>query len=187
MYPTGLKYDLFTTASVDNIDHNPSSNTAMSCFHGTVVQHPTQCKLGRARELTTPKTEKENRRVQQLPSLYANVPPCFVSISRGSCRPPEHILLCEVPQDTDQVAQKWLDHLSVAMLDACQRWAAFNTTDSRGCAKLITPMEVMPLFIEKAESLAMMYHSMNVGKAVMEHLNTGQIPALVADAPYMLS
>ncbi|KAJ8873240.1 hypothetical protein PR048_026874 [Dryococelus australis] len=111
------------------------------------------------------KTEKGNRRVQQLPPLYTNVSPCFVSISRVSCRLPEDILSREVPQDTDP------------------SWVAFNTADSCGCDKLITPMEVMPLFTEKAQSLAKMLHTMNVVKAVVEQLNPGQIPVLEADAP----
>ena len=35
---------VFTTAAVDNIDHNPSATTAKDSFHGTgisLVQHPT--------------------------------------------------------------------------------------------------------------------------------------------------
>lgn len=38
-----LRVNLFTTAAVDNIDHNPSSSTSDSSFHGTaisVIQHP---------------------------------------------------------------------------------------------------------------------------------------------------
>ncbi|KAJ8881586.1 hypothetical protein PR048_018070 [Dryococelus australis] len=166
--PPDLTHDLFTTASVVNTDHNPLSDTAMSCFHGTaisVVQLPTQCKHGRARELTTPKTEKGIRRVQQLPPLYANVPPCFVSISRVSCRPPEDILSCEIPKDPDPVAQKWLDHLSVAMLPRVGMVLTQQT------------------FVDEAQFLAMMLHTMNVVKAVVEHLNPGQIPVSVADAP----
>ncbi|KAK3730385.1 hypothetical protein QZH41_004674 [Actinostola sp. cb2023] len=42
--PSNLRLDLFTTAAVDNIDHNPSSTTAHDSFHGTGIslfQHPT--------------------------------------------------------------------------------------------------------------------------------------------------
>ena len=41
--PPELKGGLFTTAAVDNIDHNPSSTTAHDSFHGTGIslfQHP---------------------------------------------------------------------------------------------------------------------------------------------------
>lgn len=35
--PTLLRKGLFTTCAVDNLDHNPSSTTAKSSFHGTGV------------------------------------------------------------------------------------------------------------------------------------------------------
>ncbi len=34
VYPPSLKKNLFTTAAVDNIDHNPRSTTAEGSFHG---------------------------------------------------------------------------------------------------------------------------------------------------------
>jgi len=42
--PSKLKTSLFTTGSVDNIDHNPSSRTVKDSFHGTAIsltEHPT--------------------------------------------------------------------------------------------------------------------------------------------------
>ena len=33
--PAKLRKGIFTTTAVDNIDHNPSSNTARESFHGT--------------------------------------------------------------------------------------------------------------------------------------------------------
>jgi hypothetical protein len=41
--PPKLRQGVFTTAAVDNIDHNPSSTTSKSFFHGTgisIFQHP---------------------------------------------------------------------------------------------------------------------------------------------------
>ena len=41
--PPLLQGKVFTTAAVDNIDHNPSSTTSKSSFHGTgisIFQHP---------------------------------------------------------------------------------------------------------------------------------------------------
>ena len=41
--PPELKCGLFTTAAIDNIDHNPSSTSAHDAFHGTaqsLFQHP---------------------------------------------------------------------------------------------------------------------------------------------------
>ena len=47
---------VFTTAAVDNIDHNPSSVTAQGAFHGTGIslfQHPTSDTLGEEREVVS--------------------------------------------------------------------------------------------------------------------------------------
>ena len=41
--PPKLKEDILTTASVDNIDHNPSARTAKDSFRGaarSLTQHP---------------------------------------------------------------------------------------------------------------------------------------------------
>ena len=41
--PPELHSGVFTTAAIDNIDHNPSSTTAVEAFHGTgisLIQHP---------------------------------------------------------------------------------------------------------------------------------------------------
>ena len=43
--PPTLRKGLFTTAAIDNIDHNPSSATATEAFHGnsiSIFQHPEQ-------------------------------------------------------------------------------------------------------------------------------------------------
>ena len=47
--PPTLKGNVFTTAAVDNIDHNPSATTAKDSFHGTgisLLQHPTSADEG---------------------------------------------------------------------------------------------------------------------------------------------
>ena len=43
--PPSMRKRLFTTAAVDNTDHNPTSTTASSSFHGTSIslfQHPSE-------------------------------------------------------------------------------------------------------------------------------------------------
>ncbi|VDI15847.1 Hypothetical predicted protein [Mytilus galloprovincialis] len=47
--PAFIKGQMFTTAAVDNIDHNPSSTTSKSSFHGTgisIFQHPIKDNIG---------------------------------------------------------------------------------------------------------------------------------------------
>ena len=52
--PPTLKSNVFTTAALDNIDHNPSSTTAEGSFHGTGIslfQQPTMKNSGAERDI----------------------------------------------------------------------------------------------------------------------------------------
>ena len=54
--PTHLRKGLLTVGAMDNIDHNPSSTTADSSFHGTgisIIQFPTVNNTGTAIELVS--------------------------------------------------------------------------------------------------------------------------------------
>ena len=73
--PPYLTHGIFTTATVDNIDHNPSSTTASDLLHGTVItvaQHPVESS-GRITdsylEMGTAKT------MRPLPRTYVQVMP----------------------------------------------------------------------------------------------------------------
>ena len=74
--PSQLCKGLFVAGALDNIDHNPSSTTAQSSFHGTgisIIQFPTHDNIGICREpltLAKESTEKE----PQLPPSYTTVP-----------------------------------------------------------------------------------------------------------------
>ena len=79
--PSKLLDGIFTTAAVDNIDHNPSSTSSHDSFHGTaislVVQHPTIKKLGtdRATDVFNPGESSTSKKIASLPSYYTEVPP----------------------------------------------------------------------------------------------------------------
>lgn len=77
-----LKYGLFTTAAIDNIDHNPSSTTAKDSFHGTGIslfQHPTANFSGieRHRDEASPQSVPANKKmtIPELPEFYTHIPP----------------------------------------------------------------------------------------------------------------
>jgi hypothetical protein len=79
--PPQLKGGLFTTAAVDNIDHNPSSTSAHDSFHGTGIslfQHPSDAFTGVQRNVATNPDNTQRgrkRKAAQLPDTYTNVPP----------------------------------------------------------------------------------------------------------------
>lgn len=76
--PPKLRKGIFTTSAVDNIDHNPSSTTAIGSLHGTGIslfQHPTAENGGQEREAIITQATEPLKRLQTLPGEYANVPP----------------------------------------------------------------------------------------------------------------
>ena len=88
MCPTKLRDGLFTTAGVDNIDHNPTSTRAHDSFHGTaisLVQHPTTEVPGNERGMSTfepsTPTSKTLKKVAQFPSDFREVLPAVLRSS----------------------------------------------------------------------------------------------------------
>ena len=71
-----MKIGVFTTAAVDNIDHNPISKTAEESFHCTGIslfQHPTKSNHGL--EQFSLEAEVESDKLIELPEAYTNVKP----------------------------------------------------------------------------------------------------------------
>ena len=81
--PPRLKGGIFTTAAVDNIDHNPSSISSHDSFHGTGIslfQHPTEKNNDENSGVQLPADAiQDNIRAQKkalmLPEFYTTVPP----------------------------------------------------------------------------------------------------------------
>ena len=70
--------NLFTTAAVDNIDHNPSSTAAKHSFHGTNIslfQHKTSQDDGVVRNSISIEGLSTSRLVHNLPHYYTDVAP----------------------------------------------------------------------------------------------------------------
>ena len=93
--PPKLRNQVFTTAAVDNIDHNPSSTTSSDSFHGTaisLVQHPTVEETGIDRCTNViDGAVKSQQKLCSLPDAYANVPAASLPKKQlyASCVPEE--------------------------------------------------------------------------------------------------
>ena len=75
--PPKLCKTLFTTAGVDNIDHNPSSTTLTDSFHGmaiSLVQHPIQENKGVDRQITEDYLSGEKKKTMRAASPAYHVP-----------------------------------------------------------------------------------------------------------------
>jgi hypothetical protein len=81
--PPNLKCGLFTTAAVDNLDHNPSSTTSTESFHGTgisIFQHPSPycCGTPRSMPALTNVSCDKSLKVPCLPLAYTTVLPALL-------------------------------------------------------------------------------------------------------------
>ncbi|KAJ8890089.1 hypothetical protein PR048_009596 [Dryococelus australis] len=92
---------LFTTACIDNIDHNPSSNTAKSFLHGTamsLMQHPILENSGHTREAVL---QPECTKIQKDPS-------CAL-FNRNQITEPEELILPHLESAPNIKEYEWLE------------------------------------------------------------------------------
>ena len=71
-----LRKGLLTTVAINNTDHNPSSKTAKSSFHGTsisIFQHPINNNFGEQREMLHIAEWQSTKKEPPLPRSYTNV------------------------------------------------------------------------------------------------------------------
>ena len=142
--PPKLRNGLFTTAAVDNIDHNPSSATAKDSFHGTgisLMQHPSHTHGGTDRGvLVIHQGGSSTKSVTPLPSAYTFVPPAAfrtkdfnAPIVQGPVRPSD--LLVTAAAKEDEYA--WLNKVKTAVDDHTHysRWLSVHIRDMITLAK----------------------------------------------------
>ena len=198
VYPPNLRLQLFTTAAVDNIDHNPSSTTANDSFHGTSIslfQHVTTNEPGISRERTPlTKTAAGTKKVIALPESYTQVPPA--SLPNKNIPVPN--MLQQQTKGGDNVDTafaeefNWLQNVnSIIQAESLENetrlsWAAYHcagglTQNAISASSALCAL--LPLFPDEAKSVAMIKHSMNVIKASVEYINPCQIPVIAFDQP----
>ena len=191
-----LVKNIFTTGAVDNLDHNPSSTTSSSSFHGTaisIMQHPApEDDIRHARPVIDAKSQGK-RSIPQLPASYATVHPAALFNKNPVVPPvfgPVRPDIRDTPTAVDE-EHEWLEHVNnnmemedlVITKDSNLSWAAFHA-DKQGVSHTqSTITALLPLFLEKAATVAMIKHSMDVVKATVQHLNPGQTPVLTMDQP----
>lgn len=81
--PPKLRGKLFTTAAVDNIDHNPSSTSSHDSFHGTGIslfQHADNNFSGILRDIpVSSDSSSKSKKIGNLPESYMTVEPVVLS------------------------------------------------------------------------------------------------------------
>lgn len=195
MCPPKLRNNVFVTAGVDNIDHNPSS-TAHDSFHGTaisLIQHPTAENRGTERD--TPvldATVQAEKRVAPLPMTFYNVPPAALHVKDPLVpKVPNAVDLTEtaVSDSGKEVEYKWLDKvIELTSWDALEKddyisWAAFHASNQPKTTFEPAMVTLLPMFQENAHSVAMIRHAMDMVKSLVHHVNPDQVPVVTLDQP----
>ena len=191
--PPKLRGDVFTSAAVDNLDHNPSSTTAQDSFHGTgisLLQHPDCDSQGTDRGIVIMSGPSNVKAVGHLPNYYTDVQP----VSSPSKKPP-------IPSGTQNLLQRTVAEAEMGqekmwlqvVRDACDNddvqcsgnisWSAYHAHKQLVRNVIVTPTALLPLFHDQAHSVAMIRHAMDVVKAAVNKLNPGQVPVVTLDQP----
>jgi len=188
--PAGLRKGIFSVGALDNIDHNPSSTTSQSSFHGTgisILQFPTEDNPGEHRPpIVLPPTGNQR---QFIPESYATVP--AVALTPSSVEVPE----CNMKTSTSRLADAktqencWMEHARqrLSKTELCSEdaiaWAAYHSSMQLPGSDPPALTSLLPLFYEKAATPAMIKHGMNVLRQAITFLNPAQIPVITFDQP----
>ena len=142
--PSKLRGELFTTAAVDNIDHNPSSTSSQSAFHGTaisLVQHPCNSELGTPRDTDVfdPSEPSTSKTISHLPSSYSEVTPMALPIGDlNAPEVPQQLLTSRVSlfDESDYDEEDWLSNTQELVAKEKLQpkdfvsWAAYRASQS---------------------------------------------------------
>ena len=155
--PPNLKKDVFITAAVDNIDHNPSYTTASDSFHGTAIpltNHLSDSCPGVERDVIHGTIASPSKTDIYIPSRYSTFPPAtlqnkhpVVPQLQGYFNPTDDSI-----SEATEKEHQWLDAVAKLLnkdhfeTDDYISWAVFHAKMQP--AKIFTKAKIalMPLF-----------------------------------------
>ena len=155
--PPSLKYGIFTSCTIYNIDHNLSSSTAKKSFHGTsisIFQHPTVEEEYIPFKLDS--RETYDQFVRELPSNYTEIMP-----SRGGKAEPLPSQASNISNEKSiaEEALLWTTKLTTTegtLLDRISFSAFYSQQVVKNICK--STSQLMPLLQESINSPAMVRH-----------------------------
>ena len=151
--PPTMRGNLFTTAAVDNIDHNPSSTTAKHSFHGTsisMLQHKTSQDDGVVRSSVPIDRLSTSKSVNDLPDYYTDVPPVSVGV-KGSPVPagtPVSLQRNDYKSHKEE-ENRWLKNVHETLLDPETEapknisWAAYHANRYQKKDLIVSPSALL--------------------------------------------
>ena len=187
---------VFTICLADNIDHNPSSTTCSSSFHGfsmSLLQFPNQEEKVESTNVMNPSVMGRDN-VSALPDFYTVMQDISLQkdetyyVPKLPCN--SHLEPC-CPNLIITIKEEynWLKHaFSLTYKDELLQedyisWSAYNASISELPTRPNTPTIMLPLFRENANNPTTLYHSLHLTIRMTDFLNAGQTPILEVDQP----
>ena len=182
-----LKRQMFTTAAIDNVDHNSTSNTSKSHFHGTSIspfQHPDVYNTSKHMNFHLSRQHKDKQGQFELPLYYTDISPV------GTIKSNAPILQTntdsrDITLDSLDECKGWLTSVNstfsgedMLAVSNCN-WAAYNEANINA----ETPSTLLPLINESINSPAMVKHCMKAIRKIIQHINPNQITIISGDQP----
>lgn len=188
--PPHLTFGVFTTAAVDNIDHNPRSNSANYSFHGTgisLIQHYDQPNNDDHRQVihlgksdfsnkSKPSLPKSYYEITSLPTIDGQVPLSSVNW--------DFTLLSKKPLEC---VKNWLESCNQLFSEDSDKeiisWSAYN---SRLCADISnykSTSVMLPLIKDNINSQTVVRHTMDIVISTTKKINPEQTPVWTGDQP----
>lgn len=180
--PLQLRHDLVTVGAINYIDHNPSSTTAYGSRHGTamtIMQHPTEHNKGQDRHEIN---ADASRSTYDLPDSYTIVPPlckATIQVPNITTQTSESNLHDAIGEENDWLAStsELVMHEKFMITRLC---LGRHYTQPKNDHQLLH-QALFPLFIEKADSPAMIKHGMDIIISATRFFNPGQMSILACD------
>ena len=172
--PPALRKTLYTTAAVDNIDHNPIATTAKDSFHGTGIslfQFRNSHATGDSHVVSAfDETLCESQTVKPMSESYSNVPPAVLKekkkqTNKHTCN--AHRCIAVLQNSTEEAEVKkefcWLRHAQEKVEDSFDgslniSWSAFHSDRESEKDMLPSLTALFPLAEEQSKSVAMIRH-----------------------------
>ena len=167
--PLVLRKNLFTTAAVDNLDHNPSSTTKQGAFHGAGIS---------MRQIPDIQPDLLRKLIPTLPESYTTL--TLVTAKQDVVIPPtQSTLTCDHELVNEEA--KWQSNTrrliseDVYSVDDPISWAAFHSNQEPPHDFELTIGSLLPVFPDDSKCVEMIRHAMDVVQQAVHHLNPGQV------------
>ena len=188
--PASVLTNVFTTAAIDNIDHNPTSATSTDSFHGTsitIIQHPDT-------EVTVPKgidlsgVPWSRRVTSRLPNSYTSLPPTGNPTSDLAVSCVNSSLSTYPTPDYLPLLNDWLEtvdkHVIIDNIDHNEH-VGFAAYHSLSVPDVVYKCHstLLPLLRDEVHSPGMVRHLMDLIMDITSKVNNGQAAVITADQP----